>query len=180
MSVSAGSDSDNRCLPVVSLLSLTAFYSLSLQVSMLTREARSSQQGAQELFVYDVQTGTISIFSSGDDLVCRAPQQHFWDAEHPLLLACEMARTRNAPGKRKGTTTEGPGLEVATLFATPQGIVLQECQSIESSQVCADFVLCHTCCPPSATPSDFTPISQLQLAMVALLWHHQICMDPQC
>ncbi|DBA86980.1 TPA: hypothetical protein ACH3X2_000362 [Trebouxia sp. C0005] len=104
------------------------------KVSMLTRQASSSQQQSQELFVYDVQTGTISICSFGDEGALRCPQQHFWDAEHPLLLACELAKTGNAQKKRTAAAAEAAGLEVAMLFATPQGIVLQECQPTEACQ----------------------------------------------
>ncbi|KAA6420943.1 MAG: intraflagellar transport protein, partial [Trebouxia sp. A1-2] len=104
------------------------------KVSMLTRQASSSQQQSQELFVYDVQTGTISICSFGDEGALRCPQQHFWDAEHPLLLACELAKTGNAQKKRTAAAAEAAGLEVAMLFATPQGIVLQQCQPTEACQ----------------------------------------------
>ena len=103
---------------------------------MLTRQMHSSSQQHQELFVYDVQTGTISICSFGDEgSVPRSPQQHFWDAEHPLLLACELASTGIAQKKSKGATAVDSGLEVATMFATPQGIVLQECQNVQTCQV---------------------------------------------
>ncbi len=109
---------------------------------MLTRQASSSQQQTQELFVYDVQTGTISICSFGDEGVPRCPQQHFWDAEHPLLLACELAKTGSAQKKRTAATAEAAGLEVAMLFATPQGIVLQECQPTEACQVLLSVFHC--------------------------------------
>ncbi len=115
---------------------------LFVQVSMLTRQATSGQQQTQELFVYDVQTGTISICSFGDEGVPRCPQQHFWDAEHPLLLACELAKPGNAQKKRTGATAEAVGLEVAMLFATPQGIVLQECQPTEACQVLLSVFHC--------------------------------------
>jgi len=118
---------------------------LSMQVSMLTRQASSSQQQTQELFVYDVQTGTISICSFGDEGVPRCPQQHFWDAEHPLLLACELAKTGSVQKKRVGATAEAAGLEVAMLFATPQGIVLQECQPTEACQVFLFVFRCMAC-----------------------------------
>ena len=102
---------------------------------MLTRQTLSSSQQHQELFVYDVPTGTISLCSFGDEgSVPRSPQQHFWDAEHPLLLACELAGT-GAAQKKKGATAIDSELEVATLFATPQGIVLQECQNVQTCQV---------------------------------------------
>lgn len=103
-------------------------------MSLLTRQAQSSQQAqAHEIFVYDIQTGTISICSFGD--APAAPQQHFWDAEHPLLLACELAKTHTAQRKSKAATAEDTGLEVATLFATPQGIVLQDCSTLQACQV---------------------------------------------
>ena len=129
-----------RLLRIIVILAQTV--RLPLQVSMLTRQTRSSQQQSQELFVYDVPTGTMSICSFGDESIPAAPQQHLWDAEHPLLLACELATAGNAM-RRTSTTAEGAGLEVATLFATPQGIVLQERQPIQDCQV-----LLPLCCKP--------------------------------
>ena len=105
-------------------------------MSLLTKQTHSSQQGeAQELFVYDLQTGTISTCSFGDTAVPAAPQQHFWDAEHPLLLACELAREGSRRESRAVATAEKSGLEVATMFATPQGMVLQDCSSLPACQV---------------------------------------------
>ena len=107
-----------------------------LQVSLLTKQAHNTQAlQAKELFVYDLQTGTISTCSFGDAAVSAAPQQHFWDAEHPLLLACELARAGTAHGRRSGATAEESGLEVATMFATPQGMVLQDCSPLSACQV---------------------------------------------
>lgn len=107
-----------------------------LQVSLLTKQAQSSQQAqAQELFVYDLQTGTISTCSFGDGAGLTTPQQHFWDAEHPLLLACELAKAGMAHGASRGGRGEEGGLEVAMMFATPQGIVLQDCSALPPCQV---------------------------------------------
>ena len=103
---------------------------------MLTRQAQSREQAqAQELFVYDVQAGTISICSFGDAAVPAIPQQHFWDIEQPLLLACELARTGGTKRKRTGTTSGECELEVAMLFATPQGIVMQDRSCLVACQV---------------------------------------------
>ncbi|KAL3159993.1 hypothetical protein ABBQ38_010381 [Trebouxia sp. C0009 RCD-2024] len=106
------------------------------KVSLLTKQAQSSQQAqAQELFVYDLQTGTISTCSFGDGAGLTTPQQHFWDAEHPLLLACELAKAGMAHGASRGGRGEEGGLEVAMMFATPQGIVLQDCSALPPCQV---------------------------------------------
>lgn len=133
------------CTAMQRAVSCCQWQCLPVQVSMLTRQASSSQQQTQELFVYDVQTGTISICSFGDEGVPRCPQQHFWDAEHPLLLACELAKTGSVQKKRVGATAEAAGLEVAMLFATPQGIVLQECQPTEACQVFLFVFRCMAC-----------------------------------
>lgn len=102
----------------------------------MTKQAQTSQQlQAKELFVYDLQTGTISTCSFGDAAVPAAPQQHFWDAEHPLLLACELATAGTAHRRMAAATAEESGLEVATMFATPQGMVLQDCSSLPACQV---------------------------------------------
>ena len=94
---------------------------------MLTKQTQATQQTpTKELFVYDVQTGTISTCSFGDGAVPAVPQQHVWDAEHPLLLACELDDSGSRQSKSRGSTAEGLGLEVATMFATPQGMVLQD------------------------------------------------------
>ena len=142
---------------------------LSAQVSMLTRQATSSQQQTQELFVYDVQTGTISICSFGDEGVSRCPQQHFWDTEHPLLLACELAKSGNAQKKRTGANTEGVGLEVAMLFATPQGIVLQECQPTQACQVLLQVLyLSSTCIHYEHLPCSHTTLHGLCSLTIAM------------
>ena len=107
-----------------------------LQISLLTKQVQNSQQAqAQELFVYDLQTGTISTCSFGDASGPTAPQQHFWDAEHPLLLACELAKAGTAHGACRGGSGEEGVLEVAMMFATPQGIVLQDCSALPACQV---------------------------------------------
>lgn len=87
--------------------------------------------------MYDLQTGTISTCSFGDTAVPAAPQQHFWDAQHPLLLACELATGGSALGNTAvaAATAEESGLMVATMFATPQGMVLQDCSSLPPCQV---------------------------------------------
>ena len=101
---------------------------------MLTKQMQGSQGASQELFVYDVPSGTLSLCSFGHDSTPCTPQHHVWDAEHPLLLACELARTGNPQKKMKGATAEAGKLEVATLFATPQGIVMQERQAMDGFQ----------------------------------------------
>ena len=128
-------------------------------MSLLTKQGHSSQQPqAQELFVYDLQTGTISTCSFGDTAAPAAPQQHFWDAEHPLLLACELATGGSAPGSSAAAATaEESGLEVATMFATPQGMVLQDCSSLSACQV-----------RPHLAHSKWT-----QESIGNLLWHLQ-------
>ena len=105
-----------------------------MQVSLLTRQIAHSPHTSQELFVYDIPTGTLSICSFGHDHSTCIPQHHFWDQEHPLLLACEVARTGNQQQRLKAATAAGGKLEVATLFATPQGIVLQDCQAMDTFQ----------------------------------------------
>lgn len=85
--------------------------------------------------MYDLQTGTSSTCSFGDGGQLTAPQQHFWDAEHPLLLACELAKAGMASGAGSGGRGQEGGLEVAMMFATPQGMVLQDCSALPPCQV---------------------------------------------
>lgn len=85
--------------------------------------------------MYDLQTGTISTCSFGDPAGLTTPQQHFWDAEHPLLLTCELAKAGTAHRTSMAGSGGESGLEVATMFATPQGMVLQDCSALPACQV---------------------------------------------
>lgn len=106
-----------------------AYVSAVQQVSLLTQQNGSVGKRAQELFVYDIQTGVTSTctFSANNSLLGQ-PQHHVWDSEHPLLLACEMSGSHSQPDML-------PVLTVVTMFATPQGVVLQDSQLLQECQV---------------------------------------------
>lgn len=104
------------------------------QVSLLTMPRGYGRQQSRELFVYDIQTGVTSTCSFGTDSKTElVPHDHLWDSQHPLLLTCQAVEA--SAGRRQPPDSTQSGVTLVTMFATPQGVVLQDTQLISDCQV---------------------------------------------